>query len=120
MQAKKTGLIATYRGDSNGFDSIFSTFSSQGFRKSNETHFGRAVVGLSEVSYHKMSHISSHTLFQSLAIDSCSTGRVDDASKLLFPEDRPSGLGTGECPLKVDFHDLIPLLVCHILETDAS
>ena len=41
---------------------------------------------------------------------------VDDTTELLLAEDRPCSLGAGERALEVDFLDLVPLLVGHVLE----
>ena len=49
-------------------------------------------------------------------VEPCSTGSIYDATELLLAEDGPCSFGAGERALEVDFLDLVPLLVGHVLE----
>ena len=50
-------------------------------------------------------------------IQTSSAGRVDDTTELLFAEMRPCSSGACVGTLEVDFCNLIPLLVGHVLKT---
>lgn len=34
----------------------------------------------------------------------------------MLAEDRPSSLGAGKCPFQMHLHNLVPLLIGHVLE----
>jgi hypothetical protein len=51
-------------------------------------------------------------------VQSSSTGSIDNTAEFLFPEMGPSCLGARESAFQMDFHNLIPLLVGHVLKPE--
>jgi hypothetical protein len=51
-------------------------------------------------------------------IQSSGASSVENASKLLLAEVGPRSLGAGKRGFQMDFHDLVPFLVGHILEPE--
>jgi len=49
-------------------------------------------------------------------VQSGSASGVDDPAELLFAEMRPGSFGASESTLKMNIHNLVPLLVRHVLE----
>lgn len=104
------------RCNSISLDVVLETFPRECLREANQTHFGCAVVSLSEIPLGYVNTKHSRRRHQTLTEQASRTGCIDYPPELLLAEDWPGCVGTRECALEVDVLNLVPFFVGHIPE----
>ncbi len=101
-----------------GLDVVLGTFPCECLGEADQTHFGCAVVSLSEIplgcvnTKYPRRQLGHQTLTKQASCAGC----VDYPTELLLAEDWPGCVGTRECALEVNILNLVPFLVGHIPE----
>lgn len=107
----------TYRSNNRGMNIILVTLQSQGPREADQSHLGRAVIGLTQISY-KLIYLSPNFWNSKFFTIKTSYARnIDDPSKFLFSHDRPGSSAAWECAFQMYCMNGIPISVCHVFET---